>query len=356
VSKPLGELRALLNRTSALVSSGGLRRLLPQVDSEGSESFRAGAADRLARMRALIPIERLAALKTLATERAIVAASIEGSTLRLLSYSNNRVAGWTTVPLTDRSGRAGQISDPVSLGSAIDEAFEQFQLSRRRVCWGLPGYQSTARIIEVPNVRAEELPAAIEEEFERLVGTSASDFYLSWQRLPGRIRQRRVFVLAVPRTVVESALEALDVANIRPYTMDLRPLAIARAIGRADAIVANLEEGSLDLVIVERNVPTLIRSLPLLGSSAGREAAQNRLVDETERTLSYYDDANPDHPLDIDTPLYLTGSLATGIALAERLRGATRHPMGRLSSPIPAPPEFPTVEYLVNLGLALKQS
>src|SRR5205085_1212981 len=125
------------------------------------------------------------------------------------------------------------------------------------------------RIIDVPPARTEDLPATIEEEFERIVGASVAEYYLSWQRLPGRIRQRRVFVLAVPRTTIESTLEALDVAGIRPYTMDLRPL---------------------------------------------------------------------------------------GIALAERLRAATRHPMGRLATPLPAPPEFPTVDYLVNLGLALKQS
>ena len=108
--------------------------------------------------------------------------------------------------------------------------------------------------------------------------------------------------------------------------------------------------------MVEQSVPTLVRSLTLPASATPtREAAQDRLVQETERTLAYYDDANPDRPLDVDAPLYLTGSLATGIGLAERLRTMTRHPIGRIAGLPAHPPEFPVGEYLVNVGLALKR-
>jgi hypothetical protein len=347
LSKSLTDLRAFLNRTS-----GGLRRLIPRPEDPAEDL--PGAEVVVAPRRAIV-LRRPEWLKALATERATITASLEGSAIRLLTYQSDRVAGWTEVPVLEKAGKGGQISDAVALGTAIDEAFERFELPRRHVAWGLPGFQAITRILDLPNLRGDELRLAIEEELERIIGSSASDFYVNWTRLPGRIRQRRVFVLAVPKPTVLTALEALEVANIRPYTMDLRPLAIARAIGRADAIVANLEEGSLDVVVVERNLPTMLRSLPLLGTSAARDAAQTRLVEETERTLAYYDDSNPDHPLDLDTPLYLTGSLATGIALTERLRAATRHPTGRLTSPIPAPPEFPVVDYLVNLGLALKR-
>jgi hypothetical protein len=138
--------------------------------------------------------------------------------------------------------------------------------------------------------------------------------------------------------------------------MDLRPIALARAIGRPDAIVANLEEGSLDLVVVAQDVPALVRSLPLPSSEVSdRDAAQERLIGELERTLAYYDETNPDQPLDPDTPLYLTGNLAAGIALAERVRAATRHPIGRLTGLPPYPDDLPVGDYLVNIGLALKQ-
>lgn len=288
--------------------------------------------------------------------RQTVTLSVEGSRLQILAVRNGVAEGWTNILVEDRLIRSGQVIDANGLGSLIDDTFDRLTLPRSRVAWALPGHGATFRIVDLPNLRGEELRQAVAEEISRGLGASAEESYLFWQRLTGRIRQRQVFVLVVPKASVLGALEALDTANIQPLTMDLRPLAIARAIGRSDAIVVNLEDDSLDIVIIVDNVPALIRSLPLASAQIGRDAAQNRLVEETERSLGYYDDANLDRPLDVDTPLYLTGSLATGIALAERLRAVTRHPIGRLTSTVAHPPDFPLAEYLVNVGLALKQS
>lgn len=301
-------------------------------------------------------LERARALARASVSPQVVAISVEGAHLRFLTYANRTVLGWATELLDVRSARGGQINDPVALGTVLDETFDRLQLPRKRVAWALPGFQAATCVLDVPRLQGDELRRAVEEEAEHALGASTSDCFLYWQRLEGRIRRRGVFVLAVPKAAVLGALEALDVANVRPWTMDLRPLALARAVGRPDAVVANLEEGSLDLVILQQTVPTLVRCLPVPTAAAGeREAAQERLVQEAERTLAYYDDLYPDQPLDPDTPLYLTGSLATGIGLAERLRAVTRHPIGRLAGLPPHPEDFPVAEYLVNLGLALKE-
>jgi type IV pilus assembly protein PilM len=358
------DLRSLLRRTGARLAGEG-----PRADEPADLSALPEPSDVLA--AAPRPAERFPPLgerlrqlssrraewvRSLSTGRQTVALSGEGATLRLLSFSNGKVVGWASMPLDERGWRGGQIQDPLAMGMALEEAFDRFALPRQRVAWALPGFQATTRVLDLPRLRGDELKAAVTEEMDRALGAGAADCYLYWQRLTGRIRQRTVFVLAIPRTTVLTSLEALEAANLRPLTMDLRPLALARGVGRPDAIVVNLEDGSLDLVVVERGLPTLVRSLPLLGAAALREAAQNRLVEETERSLAYYDDLNPDHPLDVDVPVYLTGSLATGIALAERLRAVTRHPIGRLAVPVQRPPDFPLTDYLVNLGLALKQA
>jgi hypothetical protein len=295
-------------------------------------------------------------LKTLSLDRTTVAASIEGSSLRVVSVVKERVVGWASIPLASNLVRNGQIGDPADLGDVIDEAFARLNLPRQRVAWALPGFQVATRLVDLPGLRGKQLREAIAEEVEQSLGAAADNSYLFWQRLDGRIRGRHVFVLAVPKSTVLAALEALEAADIRPHTMDLRPLALARAVGRADAVVANMEEGSLDVVVVANTVPTVLRSIPLPGAATNQEAAQNRLVDEIDRALSYHDDAHPNHPLDADAPLYLTGRLATGIALAEKIRAVTGHPIGRLSTSISYPPDFPIGEYLVNLGLALKRS
>ncbi|HLH72138.1 MAG TPA: pilus assembly protein PilM [Chloroflexota bacterium] len=358
------DVRTIFQRTSDLVSSQAFGRLRARTDeidetddpSLSPKSAGSSAGSLLVDLRARIALLQRRPWLDRALARQLVAASIEGVRLQALSYCNQRVDGWASVPVDESFFRGGQIVDPVGLGGAIDEAFDQLNLSRRRVIWSLPAHQATFKVVDLPQLQGEELRQAVHDEAERSLGVSPDDSYIFWQRLTGRIKRRRVFILAVPKTVVLTTLEALDAANIRPLAMDLRPLAIARAVGRTDAIIVNLEETSLDVIIVVDNVPVLMRSLPLSGTAIGRETAQNRLVEETERLLTYYDDANPDRPLDADAPIFLTGSWSGGISLSERIRAATRHPIGRLSPGVAHPPDFPVIEYLVNLGLALKQT
>ena len=363
------DVRSIFQRTSNLVSKEALGRfhardadlddpddlsLAPRPAEEKPARPRVASLIADARQR-LEALQRQPWLDDLLA-RQIVTASVEGARLQMLTYRDQRVDGWATVPIDETFFRGGQLIDPAGLGGAIDDAFEQLALPRNRVVWSLPGQQATFKVVDVPRLEGENLRQAIYEEAERSLGVSPDDSYIFWQRLAGRIKRRRVFVLAIPQSVVLTALEALDAANIRPLAMDLRPLAIARAVGRSDAVIVNLEETNLDVIVVVENVPVLMRSLPMTGATIGREAAQNRLVEETERLLTYYDDANPDRPLDADAPIYLTGSWTGGISLAERLRAVTRHPIGRLSPGIHHPPDFPVTDYLVNLGLALKQS
>lgn len=363
------DVRSIFQRTSNLVSKEALGRFRSRDDSDDDPDDLSLAPRPPARKEAkprgamlLTDVrERLDALQRQPwldnlLARYVITASVEGTRLQVLSYRDQRVDGWATVPIDERFFRGGQLVDPGGLGGAIDDAFDQLSLPRNRVIWSLPGQQATFKVVDLPNLQGEDLRQAIYEEAERSLGVSPDDSYIFWQRLSGRIKRRRVFVLAIPQSVVLTALEALDLANIRPLAMDLRPLAIARAVGRSDAVIVNLEETNLDVIVVVDNVPVLMRSLPLTGATIGREAAQNRLVEETERLLTYFDDANPDRPLDADAPIYLTGSWTGGISLAERLRAVTRHPIGRLSPGIHHPPDFPVTDYLVNLGLALKQS
>lgn len=343
-------LKSLLTRTAALVPT---RR---SVDRDDESISRAPRLDEAPARPDVEPAARRwpAWLKKPSFDRTTVSASVEGTSLRIVSLSGQQVVGWASIPLASNLIRLGQIADAVDLGDAIDEAFARLQLSRRRVAWALPGFQASARILDLPGLSGKQLREAVAEAVEQSLGAAADDSYLFWQRLEGRVRSRQVFVLAVPKSTVLSALEALEAADIHPYTMDLRSLALARAVGRRDAIVANLEDGSLDIAIVVNAVPALLRSIAL-PATASLEAAQNRLVDEIDRALSYYDDANPARPLAVDVPLYLTGRLATGISLAEKVRAITGHPIGHLSPGVGYPPDFPVAEYLVNLGLALKR-
>jgi len=346
--RPSG-LRGLLGRTGGLPARIG--RLVAPV-ATGRRGVAAGRSESRAMGAAHDPGYRVVA--GVRTDRGSVAISFGGGSLRVLQYVGRRVIGWASVPLPEGVVRGGAVVDAPALGGVLEETFDRLRLPRRHVVGAISGLRASASLLELPWVKDGELAEVVADEATRALGAAPDDSYLFWQRIPGRRRERFVYALAVPREPLLIALEAFEAGGLRADVLDLKPLALARAVNQQDAIIANLESDSLDVTIVVDDLPVLFRSLALPAGLAHREPAHDLLVAEVCRALVSYEDAAPGHLLDGSAAIYLSGSDVGSIALAERLRAQTGHPIGRPTPPMHYPSDFPLAEQLVNVGLALK--
>jgi hypothetical protein len=291
---------------------------------------------------------------TKSTGKRIIALSIEGNDIRVLNYHNNAVESWKSVPFNAAYLKMGQVADPVGLGEVIKSAMEGIDIGRCYVLCALPGLRSVSRIIAVPNVGKKEMESVIPREVRRTMTVSEEDNYFHWQVLPVEAAQARVFVLAVPKEPLSLMLQAFSNAGLHPGQIDLKPLALMRAINQKDAIIANCEGNSMELVIVSDDIPVLIRSVFLGEGVANQDYAVGRISDELGRTIVTYNEINKDRPLDQDTPIYLTGSAAAGVPFALNVAALTGRTVQPLESPITIPDDLPIAEYMVNIGLILK--
>jgi hypothetical protein len=163
-----------------------------------------------------------------------------------------------------------------------------------------------------------------------------------------------VFLLAVPKEPMSLLLRAFSHAGLNPSNIDLKPLALMRAINQKDAVIANCEGNSMELIIVSDDIPVLIRSVFLGEGVANQDYAVGRISDELGRTIVTYNEINKEHPLDQNTPVYLTGAAAAGVPFALNVAALTGRTVQPLESPIPLPADLPIAEYMVNIGLILK--
>lgn len=186
------------------------------------------------------------------------------------------------------------------------------------------------------------------------MSVTEEDNYLHWQPLPSEPDIIQVFVLAVPREPLNALVEAIRQAGLRPYAIDLKPLALMRAVNRKDAVIANAESNSLELVIVADDIPTLMRSVFLGEGVVSQDYAVGRVSDEITRTIGYYNDSNRDNPLSPEVPIFLTGDAASGVSFALNVGALIGYPVQPLDPPLPYPEDFPVAEFMVNLGLVLK--
>lgn len=285
----------------------------------------------------------------------VVTLVIEASDVRFLSARGNQVSRWGSVPVPDGIVRSGIVEDVVTLGRLIDELFRREGLGRDRVITAVSGLRAIPRILTLPRLRSTMLEQAISREARKEMPVSTENLYLSWQTLPSEGQQQRVYLLGIPRELIDSQLDALEVAGIKPYASDLKPLALVRALAREEAIIVNLEREVLDLVLVHDGLPTIMRSFDTNGSEAELAGRVEHLVTELNQTVRFYNDGHQQAPILPDTPICATGSVFAESEAMDYLRAISERPLARLDCAIECPPDLPRLAYAVNMGLALKK-
>jgi hypothetical protein len=286
--------------------------------------------------------------------REIVTLAIEDSDLRFLSV-RGRVLKWGSVPLPKGLVTGGVINDPLEMGRIVDETFRENGLDRRRVISSVVGLRAIPRMLTMPKLQASMLEAAISREAKKEMPVSLENLYLSWQSLPPEGDQQRIYLLGVPREMIDVQVRMLDAAGIQPLAMDLKPLALVRAVGQEQAVIINLEEGMLDIILVVEGLPAIMRTFGLDQREGSMEERIERLLTELNQTMRFYNDSHRNATIRPNTPVYASGRVLGQPEVLAYLRYASDRPIEQPPAPMPCPADLPVPDYLTNLGLALKQ-
>lgn len=286
--------------------------------------------------------------------KATVCVSIDGLWVRALRIVSNGVDSWHSQPLAPTLLRGGGIADVDGVAAVVEEVVEAVGGRRARVRCAVSGVQALFHVLTVPPFPRSRIVEVLQREARRAINFSPETSYLTWQTLPGR-GMFRAFLLSVPREPLQVMLAAARAAGLKPTVVDLRPLAMARATGAADAIIANAESTSLDLVILVEGLPVAMRSLATAETPLPTTGVQVRLLEELGRVIAFYNDSHRERPLPPALPVFLTGGEGANPALGLEVVRLTGHPVEALALEMDCPPGFPAAVYAVPLGLALKK-
>jgi len=284
-----------------------------------------------------------------------IALNISNSNIQVVALKGKRVSEWASLSLPEGVVRDGLVLKPQALGEAIDRLFKTKKIPRDNVIASLSGLSFTYRFLSLPRMKPELMDEAVLRAARKEISLPLEDLYVSWQQLPGG-EEAEFFVLGVPRNLVDALVTTLTAANVAPYLLDLRPLALARAASRGDAIVVNMDTDSFDIVIVAGGVPRVIHTINPSGKDATQEDNVRRLADELTKTTAFYQSSHPAGQLGPETPLLLTGELAAEPAVTGLLQTEVEYPVEPLVPPVEVPPEMPLPVYAASIGLALKKT
>lgn len=129
----------------------------------------------------------------------------------------------------------GEVKQQDVLAQTIREAVKSFgtNLPGKQVVASLPEEQAFLQLLQLPRMKKEELEHAVRFEAENYVPHAIEKVYLDFQVVRpfhNHLDHTDVLLAALPRTMVDPYLEALERSGLTVKVLEIESLAISRAL------------------------------------------------------------------------------------------------------------------------------
>jgi hypothetical protein len=285
-----------------------------------------------------------------------VALDITNAEIKVLAARGKKIVRWYSTPVPEDVVKGGIIREPQAMGVILDNLFKTLKLSRDHVICSVTGLPFIYRTLRMPGTERIS-NEAIEREARREMSLSTEDMFLAWQAAETHpdTKELDYFVVGVPRTALSSLVETLSKARIKAYMIDVKPLALARAVSQLNALIVSLEKDYFDVVVVANGLVRVIHSINPSGKSSDVFGLVNEVEDALNKAVKSFERDFPGMSLPADTPVLLAGKYASDSRLPLMVQEGTRRPVRIIAANIPAPSALPVEQFAGTLGLLGKK-
>jgi hypothetical protein len=279
--------------------------------------------------------------------QSVVALSIDGGDARLICVKDGEI--WRMAsPSLAALMHDGAVADPGAFGAELRRIFTDYEIPDAGVVAGFPDPFARSAIVTLPTASLPEIEGMLRLQLGREWSETAGEGRLFLRTIRQTGSETTVFGLMVRKVGLDRYLQALSVAGIRPRQVELRALAMTRAVNLPYVVIVNVERTELDIVIVNGNLPMVMHSAVLSEGGAVKQA-----VLELANVVNAYRQDQPDTGK-LKMPAVLMGALCEEPELRQILREKLGLSVEALACPFKAPPGFAVANFAVGIGLALK--
>ncbi len=136
----------------------------------------------------------------------------------------------------------GEIKDEKALIKIVKESLSKVRgkkLDTRYVAASLPEEKAFLQVIQLPKMPEADLKSAVIYEAENYIPLPIEDVYLDFQNVPAikdHLDHCDVLIAALPKKTVDPYLSVLSGAGLKPLTLEIESLAIARALVKNEIV------------------------------------------------------------------------------------------------------------------------
>lgn len=161
-----------------------------------------------------------------------------------------------------------------------------------------------------------------------------------------------VYALAIHKHVIRRNLRTISEFSNRFAGVQPKILALAAAANTNEAVVVDIDSGTLITSVVREGLPEVIREVGIDADLSDGQWEQ-LIVTQVSRAVAFYDSIFPEEPFQADSKIYVTGQLDDIKRVVDS--AVDKLPYGRAEMPktLRAPEDFSFEKYAANVGLVI---
>jgi len=212
--------------------------------------------------------------------------------LRRKGQSSYKLVSYGSVELPEGTVEEGRILDPVALGEIIRSLLSEKKIRAKKVATALPGRETISRLIrlpaEIPDLELREM--VLNQEASLYLPFPREDADVDYQKLgtsldDDGIERIEILMVATPKEVTDSYIQALEIAQLQVDIVEISSLALIRAMHNelsrfstlAEAVaIVDIEYEATEITVTADGVPQFSRTFPI--GTAQIQNAQLRAI------------------------------------------------------------------------------
>ncbi|HZV52306.1 MAG TPA: pilus assembly protein PilM [Candidatus Dormibacteraeota bacterium] len=298
------------------------------------------------------------AVDTIREGRGLLCLDFGGGRLSAVEVEEGRVVAWASQELRPGALHDGAPGDVPRLAGRVHDLVVDAGINARRTRLTLLDEAAVSRTIVLPPMPPGDLVRAMRYAAERHLPFPVDRASWSWDVVEPSPSGQRVYLVATWIDVAERYDQMARAAGLRPEVLEPRSIAVARALGRDEAVLIEGGRGRLQLTLVLEGRPAFVAEVPTGPTDRQRRDALEQLLQRAYRhqataagVAGRVQETSRGAPSGRLAPLVIAGDLeSVEFDLPVPALRATELVAGRLA----APAGFPAGAYLANLGLAMR--
>lgn len=229
-----------------------------------------------------------------------VGVDIGHKTITLVQIDKVGNSGWKitragSVPTPTDSIKDGVVAEPDVVGIAIKQGLKDLRISASAAIVGVSGGSVIVRTVRVPQMNELMLRKSIKYEAGRYVPSSIEDSFIEFEIMgEAPDNQMDVLIVAAPREIVLSRVQALERAGLEVDVVDVEAFAMYRSLVESDetSILHQMTMAMVDIgsttttvSVVSKGTFAMTRTIPQAGQTwTDALKAYFKLTDEQAET------------------------------------------------------------------------